>query len=224
MNTLLIKRLILKDWHFLRVPIISYLALGAVSLILIMNGGQGAFFAGSVLLITVLISMGIHLAFATIVNERKEQTLPFIMSLPISYMEFTTAKILANLLMFLIPWAAILIVAVTLFAIGNVGGIIPFTVLLMTEIFTSYILLLAVSLVSESQSWSIGAMVFGNLFLQAFLYGLSQNRTIGLDYTAKIHNAIWSPAAVTTLAVEIALILLMLGLTFFFQARKTDFI
>jgi ABC-2 type transport system permease protein len=223
-NTLLIKRLILKDWHFLRVPIISYLALGAVALILIMNGGRGAFFAGSVLLITVLISMGIHLAFATVVNERKEQTLPFIMSLPISYMEFTTAKILANLLMFLIPWAAILITAVSLFAIGNVGGIIPFTVLLMTEIFTAYILLLGVSLVSESQSWSIGAMVFGNLFLQAFLYGVSQVRTIGLDYTAKVHTAIWSPTAVTILVVEIALILLMLGLTFFFQARKTDFI
>ncbi len=224
MNNLLIKRLILKDWHFLRVPIISYLALGAVALILIMNGGRGAFFAGSVLLITVLISMGIHLAFATVINERKEQTLPFIMSLPISYMEFTTAKILANLLMFLIPWAAILITAVSLFAIGNVGGIIPFTVLLMTEIFASYILLLAVSLVSESQSWSIGAMVFGNLFLQAFLYGVSQVRSIGLDYTAKVHTAIWSPTAVTILAVEIALILLMLGLTFFSQARKTDFI
>ncbi|HSS51871.1 MAG TPA: hypothetical protein VLX28_23255 [Thermoanaerobaculia bacterium] len=224
MNTLLIKRLVLKDWYFLRVPIIGYLALGAVSLILIMNGGQGAFFAGSVLLITVLISMGIHLAFATVINERKEQTLPFIMSLPVSYMEFTTAKILANLLMFLIPWVAILIPAVALFAIGNVGGIIPFTVLLMTEIFTMYILLLAVALISESQSWSIGAMVFGNLFLQAFLYWLSHIRSIGLDYTAKIHAAIWSPAAVTILAVEIALILLMLGLTFFFQARKTDFI
>jgi ABC-type transport system involved in multi-copper enzyme maturation permease subunit len=223
-NTTIVKKLILKDWYFLRGPIIGYLAGGAVALILIMNGGQGAFFAGSVLLITVLISMGIHLAFATVVNERKDQTLPFIMSLPISYMEFTTAKILANLLMFLIPWTAILITAVALFAIGNVGGIIPFTVLLMTEIFTSYILLLAVTLISESQSWSIGAMVFGNLFLQAFLYWLSQIRSIGLDYTAKIHAANWSPAAITILTVEIALILLMLGLTFFFQARKKDFI
>ncbi|MFY9824632.1 MAG: hypothetical protein WAM82_24860 [Thermoanaerobaculia bacterium] len=224
MNTTIVKHLVLKDWYFLRMPIIGYLAMGAVALLLIMNGGQGAFFAGSVLLITVLISMGIHLAFVTVVNERKEQTLPFIMSLPISYMEFTTAKILANLLMFLIPWTAILIVAVTLFAIGNAGGIIPFTVLLMTEIFTSYILLLAVALISESQSWSIGAMVFGNLFLQAFLYWLSQIRSIGLDYTAKIHSAVWSPAAINILAVEIALILLLLGLTFFFQSRKTDFI
>ncbi len=224
MNTTIIKSLILKDWYFLRVPIIGYLAGGAVALILIANGGQGAFFAGSVLLITVLISVGIHLAMETVVNERKEQRLPFIMSLPISYMEYTTAKILANLLIFLIPWTAILIAAVALFTIGNVGGFIPFTVLLVTEIFASYILLLAVALVSESQSWTIGAMVFGNLFLQAFLYWLSHIRSIGLDYTAKIHAAVWSPAALTILAVEIALILLMLGLTFFFQARKTDFL
>ena len=42
---------------------------------------------------------------ATVVEERTDQTLPFVMSLPISAAEYTTAKILANLLIFLIPWA-----------------------------------------------------------------------------------------------------------------------
>ena len=222
MNTMIIKQLILKDWYFLRVPIIGYLAAGAVSLVLICLGTDAGFFAGLVVLITVLIAVGIHLAMSTVVGERKDQTLPFVMSLPISYMEYTTAKILANLLIFLIPWSAILLAAVALFTIGNAGGVIPFTVLLVTELFASYTLLLAVSVVSESQSWSIGAMVFGNLFLQAYFYWITHNQSI--MGTIKGHVAIWSSTAVAILVGEIALILLLIGLTFFFQARKTDFI
>jgi ABC-2 type transport system permease protein len=221
-NNLMVKRLILKDWYFLRVPIIGYLAAGAVAVLLMANGGEGAFFAGSILLITILISVGIHVAMATVVNERKEQTLPFVMTLPISYMEYTTAKILANLLIFLLPWTALLIATLALFTMANAGGIIPFTLLLVTEIFASYCLLLSVALVSESQNWAIGAMVFGNLFLQAFMYWVSHIPSIAR--TMKGHVAVWSPAVVTILAVEIAIILLLLGATFFFQARKTDFI
>jgi ABC-2 type transport system permease protein len=221
-NTPMVKRLILKDWYFLRVPIVGYLAAGAVSVLLMANGGEGAFFAGSVLLITVLISVGIHVAMATVVNERKEQTLPFVMSLPISYMEYTTAKILANLLIFLIPWTSLLIATLALFTIANAGGVIPFAALLLTEIFASYCLLLAVALVTESQGWSVGAIVFGNLFLQAFMYWVSHIPSIGR--TMKGHVAVWSPASVTILVVEIAVILLLLGVTFFFQGRKTDFI
>ena len=222
MNTTIVKQLILKDWHFLRGPIIGYLAGGAVALLLIATGSEGGFFAGLVVLITVLISVGIHLAMTTVVGERKEQTLPFVMSLPISYMEYTTAKILANLLIFLIPWSAILIAALALFTIGNAGGVIPFMVLVVTYLFAAYTLLLAVAIVSESQSWAVGAMVFGNLVLQAFFYGITHNPSVAR--TMKGHAAVWSPTAVTILAVEIALILLLLGGTFYFQARKKDFI
>ena len=45
----------------------------------------------------------------TVVEERNEQTLPFVMSLPISPMEYTTAKILANLLIFLVPLGALML-------------------------------------------------------------------------------------------------------------------
>lgn len=222
MNTTIVKKLILKDWYFLRGPIIGYLAGGAVALLLICNVGEASFFAGLVLLITVLISTGIHLAMATVVNERKEQTLPFVMTLPISYMEYTTAKILANLLMFLIPWSAVLIAVLALFTIGNAGGLIPFMVILVTELFATYTLLLSVAIVSESQNWAIGAMVFGNLFFQGFFYWISHTPSVAA--TMRGHVAVWNSMAVTILAVEIAFIVLLLGATFFFQARKTDFI
>jgi hypothetical protein len=116
----------------------------------------------------------------------------------------------------------LLIAALTMFTIGNAGGVIPFIVIIMTELFASYCLVLAVAFISESLGWAIGATLFGNLFLQAFLYWTSHAQSIG--GTIKGHVAVWSPTAVTILIVEIAVILLLLGLTFFFQARKTDFI
>lgn len=224
MNTLMVKRLILKDWYFQRWAIFGYLAAGALALFLIGTGGDASFYAGSILILTVLITVGIHLAMATIVVERSEQTLPFVMSLPISPKEYTTAKILANVLIFLIPWLALLIGSFAVIA-GRPAvpdGLIPFTAIILTEIFMSYVLIVAVALVSESQGWAIGAIVFGNLLLQAAMYYVSHIPSIAA--AMKGPRIVWDQPVVTLLLVEIAVILLLLGLTFWLQSRKTDFI
>jgi ABC-type transport system involved in multi-copper enzyme maturation permease subunit len=224
MNISMVKRLILKDWYFQRWTIVAYLAAGALALFLLGTGGEGSFFAGCILLITVLIGLGIHVAMVTIVQERTDQTLPFVMSLPISPREYTTAKILANLLIFLVPWLALSLGTFAVIA-GRAGvpdGLIPFATLLLVEIFAGYCLLLAVALVSESQGWAIGAIIFGNLFFQGFMYYASHNPAIAA--TMKGDGIRWSQPAVTLLLAEFAVIVLLLGLTFFFQARKTDFV
>ena len=218
----MVKRLILKDWYFLRYPILGYLVGGALSLALVRFGGKGASFAGSILLLTILISVGIHLAMLTVVNERKEQTLSFVMSLPISAQEYTIAKILANVLIFLVPFGTLLVGALTLLWIDDAGGMIPFTTIILTEIFASYCLVLGVALVSESQNWTIGAIVVGNLSLNGILYHASHVPSIAV--AMKGHAVVWNRAPVTLLIVEIAAIGLLLGLTLFFQGRKTDFL
>ncbi|HXU33139.1 MAG TPA: ABC transporter permease [Thermoanaerobaculia bacterium] len=224
MDFAMIKRLVLKDWYFLRGPILGYLAAGALALALVSQAGEGTFFAGSILLITVLITIGIHLAMATVVEERKNQTLAFVMSLPVSPAEYTTAKIFANLLIFLLPWLALLVGSFAVIA-GNAAlpdGLIPFTGIVLLEIFASSFLILAVALISESQSWTIGAIVFGNLFFQGFLYYVSHIPSIG--QTMNGPRIVWSPAAVNLLVGEIVSIALMVGLTFWLQSRKTDFL
>lgn len=220
----MIKRLVLKDWYFQRWAIAGYLAVGALALALVAHAGEGTFFAGSILLITVLITVGIHLAMATVVEERKNQTLAFVMSLPVSPTEYTTAKILANLLIFLVPWLALLAGSLAVIAGSAVlpDGLIPFTALILVEIFASSVLILSVAVVSESQNWTIGAIVFGNLFFQGFLYFVSHLDSIA--QTMKGSRIVWSPAAATLLAGEIAAIILMVALTYWLQSRKTDFL
>jgi ABC-type transport system involved in multi-copper enzyme maturation permease subunit len=187
------------------------------------RGGNGSFYAGTVLLMTVLIGLGIELAFVKVVNERKEQTLAFVMSLPISARDYTVAKILANLLIFLIPFLALGTVTVGLFSISTtVAGLVPFSAVVLGELFASYCFLLAVALISESEGWTVGAMVAANLFLQGFLYYVSHIPSIGKAMSGG--RIVWSSAAVSLLLAELVVVVVLLTVTLVLQNRKSDFI
>ena len=222
MNYFMVKRLILKDWHFQRWPITGLLAGGIVAILLMAHRGNGFFYAGTSLLMTVMIGLGIELAMATVVNERKGQTLAFIMSLPVSARDYTIAKLLANLLIFLIPFLALSVGTIGLFWLGGVGGLIPFSAIILGELFVNYCLLLAVALVSESEGWTIAAIVTGNLVFQGFLYFVSHIPSIGRAMWG--HQSVWSRAAISLLLAELAAILFLLIVTFVLQDRKSDFI
>lgn len=224
MNYTIIKHLVRKDWHFSRGIIAFYIAAGALALVLLgLDNGQ-AFYVGSVLFFTVLIGLSIHLVMVTIIHERKDQTLPFIMSLPVSPMEYTTAKVFANLLIFLVPW---LTLAIGSFVLVNgrpslPNGLLPLTAIIVMEIFVAYSLFLAVSLVTESHAWTIGAVVVCNLFFNYFLFFTTHLPGIAESMGGPV--AVWSPVVWSILAIEVALLFVFLGLTFYFQGRKTDFL
>ena len=109
MNYTIVKRLILKDWYLQRWAILASLAGVVATLGIVASGGKLKFLLGLILLIMVIISIGAHMAVSTVVNQRKEQTLSFEMSLPISYREYTAAKIWGNLIIFLVPWLTMLL-------------------------------------------------------------------------------------------------------------------
>ncbi|MGH8373431.1 MAG: hypothetical protein ACRETO_11970 [Gammaproteobacteria bacterium] len=221
MNSFMIKRLILKDWYLYRWPITGYFLAGLLAIGIVALGSETDFYFGSVLLITVVIALGMHLVIGTTVTEHSEHTLPFVMSLPISITDYTAAKLLANLSIYLLPFSLFLAGSCLLLKFGNAGGVIPFTVLTLTELFASYALTLAIALVSESMAWTIVMTVICNLFLQGYLYYVS--RIPSIADTMKGPTAIWSQAAVTLLLVELAIVAACFGLTFLMQARKTDF-
>jgi ABC-2 type transport system permease protein len=226
MNLYMVKRLILKDWYLQRWAILGALAAGAITLVIIASGGKAAFILGLIAFVTVLIATGAQLAMATIVMERKEQTLSFVMSLPISYREYTAAKILGNLLIFLIPWIALVFSSFALIALapapGIPHGLVPYVALMSVEILMSTCLIAVVALITESQGWTIGAIMVGNLTLNGFGYYFAHIPSIAKGMGSPTVQ--WSPAASALLLAEFATIALMLGLTFFFQARKKDFL
>ncbi|HZI58822.1 MAG TPA: ABC-2 transporter permease [Verrucomicrobiae bacterium] len=224
MNYSMVKCLMLKDWYLQRWTIAASLAAGAVTLAIILSGNKAAFYIGLLLLITVVISVGAHLAISTMVLERKEQTLSFVMSLPISYREYTAAKILVNLVLFLIPWLALVLgsFAIILLAPGLPHGLLPYVAIMATEILVSTSFIVSVALISESQGWTVAAIIAGNLALNVVGYFVAHigsiARTMG-EATVQ-----WSPAGIFVLVAEFAAIALLLGFTFFLQSRKKDFL
>jgi ABC-2 type transport system permease protein len=224
MNYPMIKRLILKDWYLQRWTIAASVLGGIVALGIVCLGGQAAFMVGLILLLTALIAVGAQLAIATMVNERKDQTLSFVMSLPISYIDYTVAKLMGTVLIFMVPWMLLVLGSLALFAVphGVPHGLLPFTVIMALEILVNTCLMIAVALVTESQGWTVGAIMVGNIAINLIGYYIAHLSGIarGMGGSA----VMWSSTASAALLVEFAIIALLLCFTFFFQSRKRDFL
>ncbi len=225
MNTFIVTRLILKDWYLNRgllgaAMVTGFLTLAAVAAA---RGTAIALILGVIVLVTILIGMG-AVIMSSMVNERKQQTLPFVMSLPVSYLEYTTSKLVGSLLIFLVLWLTLLlgIIATILTTPWFSHGLIPFVVIMSVEILMTTCLIAAVSVTTESQGWTIGVCQIGSLALNAV--GFSIVRLPGIGHTMSSHTIQWSTTSILLLLIEFGAIALMIGIAFFIQSRKRDFI
>jgi ABC-2 type transport system permease protein len=224
MNYNLIQKLVLKDWYFQRFTILGFLSAGLISLVVLSVPGTAWFTAGSILLITVLFTFGPLLVIALTVTERTAQTLPFLFSLPISMKEYTTAKMVSNFFVFLVPWLILLIASFIAITTQKSlpDGLSPFALVVLSEILVSYCLLLCISLITESQGWNTVGILLGNLLFQAFLYPVANLQAVkSVMYSSSI---VWNSTFTIILLLEFLIVALLLGITFLVQFRKTDFV
>ena len=224
MSMTMIQRLVSKDWYLLRRPILGYLGGGVVALLLLATGGDAAFNLGSLLMITLLIAMGMHVVTASVIGERLEHTLPFVMSLPVSIAQYTIAKVVANASIFISAWLVLALgsLGIVLFRAGVPHGLAVISTILLLYMMASYFVVLAVAIITETLGWTIVAVIVGNIGLNALMYGLAHVPSIKSTYVSP--QIVWSTAAVEVVAAELAVILASLTFTFLFQATKSDFL
>jgi ABC-2 type transport system permease protein len=225
MSASMVIRLVLKDWYLSRGLFVAAILAGLATLgaVAAAKGAMLAMILGVIVLVTILIGMGAFLMSST-VNERKQQTLPFVMSLPISYLEYTTSKLVGSLFIFGVLWLALLlgIVVTILITPWFPHGLIPFVVVMAVEVLATTSLIAAVSVTTESQGWVIGITQVGSLALNAV--GFSIVRLDGIRDTMSGPDVHFSSTAITILLVEFAVIALMLAIAFYVQSRKRDFV
>ena len=164
------------------------------------------------------------LPLTSITNERKKQNLAFLMSLPISSIQYTTSKLISTVGMFLVPWLTLGAAAVLLIEARGVvpHGVIPLGLILVLMPFVGLCLITCAALVGESEGWGIAANVFCSSS-----YGLAwycKSRIPALMANANGPVPVWNSTVMTVLSVEFGLIVLILGLTFYLQSRKRDFV
>ena len=146
------------------------------------------------------------------------------MSLPISVTQYTTAKLVSTVGMFLVPWVTLVVAAVA-FVVGRESmpdGIIPAVMILSMLTFIGFCVIAGTTMVSESEGWMMAATVLANSSYGFGWYLLVRNEAIrdGMKAAAPV----WGPEVVTILAVEVAVVVVILGLTFYLQSRKRDFV
>jgi ABC-2 type transport system permease protein len=224
MNAEVIGRLILKDWRLNRLLISLAIALGIGALGFVRFGGETTRLLGTVWFFIALIILSSVLPARAILNERKKHTLAFIMSLPVSSVEYTISKIASIWAMFLVPWLALLVSALVVIETDHAipHGVIPMLMILLGLPLVGFCIISSTVLVGESEGWLIAANLVCNSSYWFVWYLLA--RIPSLTDTWKGPVAIWSPVAQRVLASELGVIAVILALTLFLQSRKRDFI
>jgi len=223
MTTSIISQLVRKDLHIMRKSILWWWAGGVAAIIIAVLSSQ-TFIFSMILFIACMMGAGIHMAIRTVVEERREQTLAFIMSLPITVKEYTSAKLIANLAVFLSVWLTLSGASFVIF-LGSDSlpiGAIPFVIIVLVGIFLGNTLVLATSLITESMGWAIGSTVVANLGNQIFLRWVAAlpgiSSMIGGDIVA------WNQTVMIVIAGQLIATIALLATAYAFQVRKTDFI
>lgn len=223
MNNSVVGQLIRKDWRLHRIQIFASIFAGAAALAIVQLGTVSAVVLGAVWFFIALILVGTFLPIG-IVNERKKQNMAFLMSLPISSIQYTTSKLLSSTGMFLVPWLTLVIAALLSIEVRGTfpHGVIPMIIILALMPFVGFCIITAASLMGESEGWGIAANIACSSSYGLAYYFLSRVPAVMAHNSSPV--AVWNSTTLKILGTELALIPLLLGVTYFVQSRKRDFI
>lgn len=224
MNPQAIQILFLKDLFLSRWPLFGYLVGGLLSALVTCLPGESAGFIGFMLIVTVTIAAGIHLIGVLLLAESIDMTRTFVMSLPVSLLDYSIAKISVVLVAFMIPWLGMLASLTVLnYIIPEAKpGILAFLTLLFLFMLAGFCLQLVMAVVTESVGWTIVVVVLGNVLFNLFAKTLNENPVISELSNSEVLT--WPPLVLQVMAIEAAVILAALGLAFLLQIRRRDLV
>ena len=221
MNTALIVRLAAKDWYLSRLPLTGVALAGALSIVMILQRDSLGF-AGLLVALITLIMLSVVIPMTTIVNERKQHHLAFVMSLPVSPRDYTASKVLGNLSAFVALWLPIAGLVLSILAREGPRGVLPLAVVAALMPLMAFSLLMSVAIVSESEFWSM--MTMGATNISYSFWWVLFNRIPSLREDLRSPEPVWSPAVLTIIGVQLGVCVLAFTLTFILQSRKRSFI
>jgi ABC-2 type transport system permease protein len=222
LNTAVIRLLVFKDWQLFQKQLAFYVLAGIVALCFLGLAKPWAFYIGSLMLLIVVVSSACFSISTSLVVERKEQTLAFVMSLPVSPLDFTVSKLIGNLLTFGVPYVVLLGGALALVMFSPLpDGLFVYTLLIFAWLLFAYAISLAVAMSVESEGWATFAMIGSMVMINPYIMGLSQLEAIR-TYTTK-DAVVWTTPTVAIMSTLALLAVAVLGVTTWHHARKPAF-
>ena len=216
-------KLVVKDWQVYQKQLAGFVAGMLLALGLVGMGTPLMASAGALLLLVQLLVVGTYAIQSSIMAERKLQTVPFIMSLPVTPMDVYWGKLLANLVIYLVPF---LLVAGGLLAMilstPRPDGAVPWLAVVALFMLTIFCVSLCVAIAVESEGWNIFAILALMTLIGPFLYWVS--RLDGIVQYLKTDDIVWSAPVLGVLAAEVAVIAVAILVTSWIHARKASFL
>lgn len=216
-------QLIVKELHSYRWLIVTAIAVGTFSLVLA-STGEVAFNIGALSWLTTIIACGVMLPLYGIHQERKDRSLLFALSLPISPAGYARTKMLGILLTFASLWsvltlgAAILVLA----APGMPDGLLPYVLLLSTLLLINFSLVMCCALLSTSEVAVSAAIILTNMGVTLFMMLISRMPAIGGHMLGDA--PVWNSTFFMILGGQAAAIAIALGLPLIVISRRRNFI
>lgn len=221
-NLPLIKKLVYKDWLLFEKQLALYVIGAVVALCLMGNTHKWTFYIGSLLLIIVVVAVACFSIANSLVTERRDRTLAFVMSLPVSPLDFYLAKLAGNLVTFLLPlfliaggtYAVILLTALP-------NGLVVLATLLFTQILLAFCVSLSTAMAVESEGWNTFVMIASMVLINPYIMMIGQIESIAEPI--KTEQIIWSGSALLIISIQLILSIGILIGTGWVHCRKQSF-
>jgi hypothetical protein len=221
-NGSLVLRLAAKDLYLHRQMMIAALVGGLVSLALA-STSQFGYNVGSVAFITTMMAYAVILAMYNIAQERRERAALFVLSLPLSPQDYVRAKLLGTTLTFIIPWTVLTVGAVAHVWLTRLpDGFLPFTILLLVYFLCTFVIMMAVALIVSSEAKMTMAIVFTNMSVTLFMFGVA--RLDGIGGFEQRQTAVWGTSFFAVLVGELVVIAVAGAIPLYYHSRKRDFL
>lgn len=220
MSGSVVARLIRKDLFLARWMVLGALLGGGASLA-IMPLTTVTAYVGGVTFVCVLVILNIVLVMTGVVQERKDKTQIFVLSLPVSTAQYVAAKVAANALAFTVPWLLLTAAAVAVVVHTPIpDGLLPFWIVLLGYLLAYYFVLLGVALFTGSNVWHATAITIGNISVNLLIPFLLNLPSIAAQ--TRSPAAVWTADVVAMTAGELLVGAAVLACAVVHRVRRTD--
>lgn len=222
MSHSIVRQLIVKDLRLAWPLVAGSFVLGVLSLA-VLPWSAVAFFVGGSVFVVTLVLLNVMLVGSNLITERKEKTRVFMLSMPVSTMQYSVSKLLSSLIAYGVPAAVLTLAAVGMLVVTPLpDGFIPLTVVVSIHCLVYFCVFLALALVTDSQGWMTTVIVCGNVsisFVIPYLINLtSMKGTLGTE------AVVWGADILVFVGVELLLAVAALAVSFVVNSKKTEFV
>lgn len=225
MTDSMIYKLIQKDLKINQLPILLWSFAAVVGiLIAFFIPGLVAANIGFSLLASSIIGMGIHMVTHTVLFDQIKGTHIFIMSLPLTFKQYTVSKLLVNILVFYVLWA--LLSAACLYVTFSRGifpiGSLPMMSMVLLSILPAYSLILLVCILTQSIGYTVFTAVSCSFATPAYLWAVVYMDSVGAYVWG--NYAVWNTTVYSIIIAQVLIAIIVPVITVMAQFRKKDFI